>query len=69
MSIFKLGNNFELLYSEKEDRETNICEVLKTFKSNFKAWVSYYDELGVCDRLKDRILDSKFFFSMHALSI
>ena len=79
MSMFRIENNFELLYSKKELCEifyypklfkdmkyvTYSTEVFKTFKSDFKTLVSALSKLVDCDglMLKERIVDGKFLFS------
>lgn len=81
-STFKFGNNFEVLYSEKE-----LCDVFytprifkdmkfvaysftvfKSFIADFKALVSSFDKIPDGQNLKTKILDAKFLLNMLFLS-
>ena len=83
LSLFKTGNNFELLHSEKDVCDTFYVskifkdmkfvtyssEVFKTFISDFKALVSCLDKLEEDGAsLKNRILDPTFLLNMLFLS-
>ena len=75
---FKVGNNFEVLYSEKELCETFFSpkifkdmkfvtyssEVFRSFINDYKALVSAADKIEDGEEIKGKLLDTKFLMSM-----
>ena len=78
MIKFKVGNNFEVLFSEKEICDTFYVpkvfkdmkfvtyssEVFKTFVSDFKALVSACEKIEDGDGIKNKILNRRFLLNM-----